>query len=309
MNKSETNNPDTEHTATRRGFLKAGGTLALFLTACRPQPARSAQALLGRVGPENANTPLPLSDTPTPFPPEKVPTMFQVFTPHEAATVEAATARIMPGDAQDPGAREAGVVYYIDNMLSYHEGFNEPTFRQAPYAQTYKGAKPAERNDVVWVAADQIYRYGYQNVITPREVYRSGVAGLDRLSQSRFGKEFVDLSEQQQDALIGDMADGKAGRFDRNLTAESFFHNLRRHTAEGFFSDPQYGGNRGLVGWKLVGHPGAQRAYTPEQFRSEGEGLRRQPQAFAAMHVFNPGQPSSDQVVLPVGSEDMQHKH
>ncbi|GGO26537.1 gluconate 2-dehydrogenase subunit 3 family protein [Deinococcus humi] len=306
-------NHDPEHpqdatTGSRRGFLKAAGALALILSACRPHPAQAARPLPGRVGPENPASPLPARDTPTPFPPDQVPTSFQVFTPHEAETVEAATARIFPGDQEDPGAREAGVVYYIDHMLAYQEGFNEPTFRQAPFAQTYQGARPAERSGVVWVAADQIYRYGYQNVLTPREVYRIGVAGLDRLSESRFGKDFKDLSEGQQDALIGDMADGKAGRFDRNLSAESFFHNLRRHTAEGMFSDPQYGGNRGLVGWKLIGHPGAQRAYTPAQFQTEGEGLRRKPQAFVALHTFNPGQRSSDEVVLPVTGEDMQHR-
>lgn len=293
----------------RRGFLKAAGSLALILSACRPNAARGARELPSRVGPENPNAVLPARDTPTPFPPETPPATFQVFTPHEAATVEAATARILPGDAQDPGAREAGVVYYIDNMLAYQEGFNEPTYRQAPYAQTYQGQKPADLPGVVWVPADQIFRYGYQNVLTPKEVYRIGVAGLDRLSRKRFKKDFVDLAETQQDTLIGLMADGKAGRFDRNLSAESFFHNLRRHTSEGMFSDPQYGGNRDLVGFKLVKHPGAQRSYTPREFQTEGEGLRRSPQSFRELHAFNPGQKANDEVVLPVSGEDMQHKH
>jgi Gluconate 2-dehydrogenase subunit 3 len=45
------------------------------------------------------------------------------FTGHEAAVVEAATARIAPGPEDDPaevghpGAREAGVTCYIDMML------------------------------------------------------------------------------------------------------------------------------------------------------------------------------------------------
>ncbi len=292
----------------RRDFLKSAGLLTLFLTACRPNPGSSAEQLPYNIGPENPNTPLPIKDTPTPFPPAEAPDSFQVFTPHEAATVEAAVARIFPGDAQDPGAREAGVVYYIDHMLSYQEGFNEPTYRQAPYAQTYTGQKPAERKGVVWIAADQMYRYGYQNVLTPREVYRSGVAGLDRLANARFGGDFVDLAEGQQDTLIGLMADGQAGNFDRNLSAESFFHNLRRHTSEGMFSDPIYGGNRGMVGWKLVGHPGSQRAYTPAQYQTEGEGLRRPPQTFEQLHAFNPGQPANDQVTLPVSGADLQHK-
>ncbi len=29
----------------------------------------------------------------------------------------------------------------------------------------------------------------------------------------------------------------------------------------GFFADPVYGGNRDMVGWKLIGFPGAQMSY------------------------------------------------
>jgi gluconate 2-dehydrogenase gamma chain len=40
------------------------------------------------------------------------------FNPYQAAVIDAATARIIPGDANDPGAREAGVVHYIDMALA-----------------------------------------------------------------------------------------------------------------------------------------------------------------------------------------------
>jgi gluconate 2-dehydrogenase gamma chain len=40
------------------------------------------------------------------------------FSLDEADTVEALAARIIPGDEADPGAREAGVVHYIDRALS-----------------------------------------------------------------------------------------------------------------------------------------------------------------------------------------------
>jgi len=33
---------------------------------------------------------------------------------------------------------------------------------------------------------------------------------------------------------------------------------------EGLFSDPMYGGNRGLVGWKAVGYPGPFYTITPD---------------------------------------------
>lgn len=58
----------------------------------------------------------------------------QVFNPIEAETVTAVAARIWPGDDDDPGAREAGVVHYIDRALAgpysedavtYHVGLLE----------------------------------------------------------------------------------------------------------------------------------------------------------------------------------------
>lgn len=296
----------------RRGFLKAAGLLTVGLAAgCKP---RNQARLENHVGPEEGGV-LPTAEqyegvpyTPTSAPPEG---SFKVFTPHEAHTVEALCARILPGTPDDPGAREAGVVYYIDGMLSYHQGFVEKTYREPPFAQTYTGnAPPSSKSGpskVVWVPADQIYRYGYQSVLSPRDVYRLGVAGVDRYCQGKYGKEFVGLSEAQQDELIGLMAGGKIPAFDKNLTASSFFQNLRRHTAEGMFSDPVYGGNRNLVGWKLVGFPGAQRAYTPAEFQTEG--TRRKPQGLTEMHAMNPGQPANDRVTLPSSGVDMQHQH
>ena len=50
----------------------------------------------------------------------------------------------------------------------------------------------------------------------------------------------------------------EAGQIDlQDLPAKLLFGQLLQNTHEGFFSDPQHGGNRGLVGWKLVGFPGA----------------------------------------------------
>jgi len=41
-----------------------------------------------------------------------------------------------------------------------------------------------------------------------------------------------------------------------SLSSKFFFDLLWRNTDEGYFSDPLYGGNRGMVGWKLLGFPG-----------------------------------------------------
>ena len=45
------------------------------------------------------------------------PVKFEVFSPGQAVEVEAIAARIIPSD-DSPGAREAGVVYFIDRALA-----------------------------------------------------------------------------------------------------------------------------------------------------------------------------------------------
>ena len=366
----------------RRSFLKGVGLAtagaSLTIAGCDSRDLGNTRDVV-LSPPTPAPTPLPIAlqypEVPyTPMQPP-VPGRFQVFTPHEARTVEALTARILPGTPDDPGAREAGVVTYIDNMLAFHEGFNEATYRDGPFVQVYSGDQPpaapgavvqsqagphAEGTptptptpapsptegptatptptitppppqggsitstdgitgtaaltstlpsvtqalpaayEIIWVPSSEIARYGYQSILTPREVYRIGVATLDRYVNGKYGKDFVDLDENQQDEVVGAMVDGKiaAADFDKNLSAESFFHNLRRHTAEGMFGDPVYGGNRDLAGWKLIGYPGAQRAYETWEFQQEG--TDRRPQSIMQMNMFAPGQPANSHVVLPV---------
>lgn len=306
----------------RRRFLKATGAFIVGagLAGCEPE----AQAPLG-LHPAEPRVPQPapryvprlpervrgqypaVPDTPTAPPEEGV---LRFFTLHEANTVEAVTARILPGTPEDPGAREAGVVYYIDNMLAYDNPFAEATYRLPPFAETYQGDAPpegqAERFEVVWIAEDQVERYGYQSIHTPRDVYRAGLASLDRFAAERFGGDFVELSEAQQDELVGAMLDGEATGFE-DPSGESFFHVLRRHTCEGLFSDPVYGGNRGLAGWLLIGYPGAQRAYTEADIRAEG--TSREPQGIVDMHRFHSGQDANEHVILPVSGSRLGSEH
>jgi len=163
--------------------------------------------------------------------------------------------------------------------------------------------------DVVMIDPDDIERYGYQSRLSPRDVYRIGVAALDRYAQQQYEQLFKDLDPKDQDAVVGDMADNNIDAFDPELSAQSFFQNLRRHTAEGMFSDPAYGGNRDMVGWKLLGYPGAQRAYMPFEFQTEG--TDRQPQSMADMPHFNPGENrrGNDNVILPVSGSGEEHDH
>ncbi len=49
------------------------------------------------------------------------------FNPHQKATIEAVTERLIPAD-RDPGARQAGVVHYIESTLGGYEAEHAPLY-------------------------------------------------------------------------------------------------------------------------------------------------------------------------------------
>ena len=102
-----------------------------------------------------------------------------------------------------------------------------------------------------------------------QEFYRHGLVQLEAYCQATYKKSFVDLAAAQQDEVIGALESGKATGFDWPR-AQPFFATLRIHTMEGMFADPVYGGNKGFAGWRLVGFPGAQETFTPEDLASSG---------------------------------------
>jgi gluconate 2-dehydrogenase gamma chain len=130
------------------------------------------------------------------------------------------------------------------------------------------------------VSAEQVARYGYQSVLTPQETYRRGLAFVDAFAQSQFEKNFVDLTAEQQDQILTGMDEDTATGFD-GPSAKAFFTQLRNDTIEGMFSDPMHGGNHDLVGWKLIGYPGAQRFYTPDDIKNPT--FARDPQSLAQL--------------------------
>lgn len=144
---------------------------------------------------------------------------------HEAETVTAYAARIFPGDESEPGAREAGVVDYLDRSLAGFMRDQQPVYREALreldlYCESRHGLPFAELDE------------GRQDeVIGESEAVASG---------------------RSSDGPVPSML----GRL---------FALMREHTIQGMFCDPAYGGNRDAVGWKVIGFPGAHWGYTAEQ--------------------------------------------
>lgn len=288
--------------------------LAGFTAACTPERGSDISVPEGDIA---------VPDRPA-MPPAQTPQTLRFFTAEEARAVEAFVARIMPGDADDPGAVEAGVVVYIDAKLADFAGFAEPAYMVGPFAN-----QPAATEGAVAVEESQLYRYGYQSHLTPREIYHLGVPALDRYSQTRFGSLFHLLTQEQQDtvlavldavqqrseaaadevgALPGNGAEDEADEGDDpsivdqvtddqmdqaedvfgDLSPGLFFSTLRTDTIEGMFSDPSYGGNVGMVGWLLLGYPGSQRSYSPQDMMN---GSVRTPQPMHELTAMSPDRP------------------
>jgi gluconate 2-dehydrogenase gamma chain len=298
-------NSRSARTLSRRQFMKltfAGVAGAALASSCETAASRRMPAPF-TVGIPATPVPHELSYPAVPLPPAVPPdpNVLYFFTEHQAATVDAFASRLLPGSPEDPGAHEAGVVNYIDYMLSRNEGFHEPVYRLGPYPELYEGDEPppeaAETDpEVIWVADDEIERYGYQSPLSPAEVYRIGLEALDEYTQEQHGSDFVDLSEDQQDAIITAMVEGEDLGFEP-FTAQQFFHVIRRHTNEGFFSDPAYGGNRNMVGWRLIRWPGSQRTYAPAEIAQEG--IEREPWSLADLPPFYYARPRTTLPAAP----------
>ena len=91
-----------------------------------------------------------------------------------------------------------------------------------------------------------------------RARYQKALGELERHCEAVFGKSFTMLASEQQDRLLEEL---EAGRLAEVEGGAQFFELLRRHVMEGVFCEPYYGGNRNLVGWKLVNFPGQRYGY------------------------------------------------
>jgi gluconate 2-dehydrogenase gamma chain len=166
--------------------------------------------------------------------PLSVPTF---FNDHEARTVDALAARVIPGDAGDPGAREAGVVVYIDRSL----------------AGAYQDLQ-------------KLYQSGLRELDQlSRERHGAPFAELSESQQDAVLTEIDVVAEQLPTEHGAEPGDSPTVADARQARLSYLFAVVREHVLQGFFCDPVYGGNRDTVGWKLVGFPGAHWGYTEHQ--------------------------------------------
>jgi gluconate 2-dehydrogenase gamma chain len=200
------------------------------------------------------------------------------FDAHQWRTMDAATARIIPTD-HDAGAKEAGVVHFIDRYLC---GIDYV------YANPYGSGflRLEGEREQAWTLRMEMLQ----------ERYRVGLTYLDELSRTAYGQDFADSTDEQQDEVLARISgaskperflptsvspdravtdglahgnfgislerpepvQGKAIVLSQPVTDDTldFFETLVLHTRQGFYADPAYGGNRNHIGWDVIGYPG-----------------------------------------------------
>lgn len=149
------------------------------------------------------------------------PPKFEFFTPEQAMEIEAIASRIIPSD-DTPGARESGVVYFIDRALATFSADSQKTYRedlpelQARVSEMFPGVAKF-------------------SAATPEQ-------------QDEILRSFEEQPETSQKS-----PKPARRRFRPRPGAQNFFETVRWHTIAGFLVDPDTRGNPNGVGWKVIG--------------------------------------------------------
>jgi gluconate 2-dehydrogenase gamma chain len=169
---------------------------------------------------------------------------YSYFTADELAFVNAILDRLIPSDALGPGARAAGVAWFIDQQLAGPYGRAERWYMQGPWRE----GTPEQ---------------GYQLRATPAQLYRQGIQAVDAYCRKNYSnRSFAKLAADDQEKLMHAMDEGQLKL--SSAPTKEFFKMLQQNAIEGYLADPMYGGNRDFAGWKLIGFPGPRYNYMQE---------------------------------------------
>jgi len=170
------------------------------------------------------------------------------FSQDQFLTTEAAAERIFPKDELGPGAKELGAAFFIDHQMAGGYGFNSRDYMSPPF---YK----AESSQ------------GYQLTFKRRELFALGLDALNEYSEQKYKKTFAKLAPEEQDAVLTAFEKDDVNL--KGVPASTFFTLLQNLTIEGVYSDPLYGGNKNMGGWRMRNYPGNQMSYTEQIDKEE----------------------------------------
>ena len=159
------------------------------------------------------------------------------FTAEEGRAVEAIVDRLIPADELTPRGTECGSAVYIDRQLAGPYGSSAALYMRPPFREGTKSQ-------------------GMQSPLTPAGRYREALAALDAHCRAGFaGKVFAEIPPARQDEILRGLETNALSI--EGTSGHAFFELVLKDTQQGFLADPIYGGNRGMVAWRMIGFPGA----------------------------------------------------
>src|SRR2546425_3532413 len=268
---------------TRREFLKLGlAAAASAATASAIEiPMFGSQNSSMQTQLNNANTQVSNLKT-------RVNTVvgFVSLSVTEQSLLEKIVETIIPTDT-DPGAKEAGAIYFIDRALAGDYGQSANMFMDGPHVLpripasttntlsvnptlswanlpgnssapiTYTGGSIGTPGVGAGITSSPRVGSGinYQYPLNFREFWRVGLVALQAYANSAYGGNFETLSSANQLLLLQDLWGNKPTSFS-NILPSDFAYELTFMTWAGFLMDPIYGGNQNMVGWTFTGFNG-----------------------------------------------------
>jgi len=170
------------------------------------------------------------------------------FTADEWRFLTAFCDRLIPSDNEGPGALETHVPIFIDKQMLSKYGKGEDWYMEGPFN------------------SQASHLFGYQLPFSLQQLYSKGIAATERYVKTKYGQSFSALSPSQKDEVISELEKNKidfSQLGEKDLSSGYFFTRVMDNTKEGYLSDPQYGGNKNMASWAMIGFPGA-RASFPE---------------------------------------------
>ena len=168
------------------------------------------------------------------------------LTQHEYAVVGRCADRLLPPHGTFVGGAAAGAADYVDLTLGAF-AFDPPRiWAGGPFSGRFGGAATFDR----FVPLSRVEELAWRTRIEGsrglaerewngpvrgwQEIYREGIGAL--------GPAFLELSGDEQDAALRGVPELRQLLFE--------------HTCEACYGAPEYGGNRDLAGWRMIGYAG-----------------------------------------------------
>ncbi|MCU5774528.1 gluconate 2-dehydrogenase subunit 3 family protein [Erwiniaceae bacterium BAC15a-03b] len=154
--------------------------------------------------------------------------------------------RLIPADQHGPSASAAGCIEFIDGELAGEYGAGAALYLDGPMQR---------ENEEQLMGSPQF-------LATPKERYMTGLKALEAWAQVHHQASFHRLTADQIDNFLHAMEAGEIN-LSEQVNSQAFFELMLQNAREGYLSDPIYGGNKNMAGWKMIGFPGARYDYRP----------------------------------------------